>query len=212
MTGIPFPPIDARLRMLDEALTVIRSLFTQDATTFSGEFYQLREAVLHPKPIRKPYPPILLGGGGRGLLRLAAKHADVVNIINQTGRRGYIALEEIAKFTDESYREKVAFVRQSAAQYGRDARAIRISNVIFATIITDTEAATRAAREGLAAFFRQAPEVVAHTPLALVGTAEECVEELRRRIRTWEIDQFVFAFSDESTMQLLAEKIFPHLS
>src|SRR4030095_5460781 len=74
-SGIPFPDITTRLRMLDEALTIIRSLFTDPSTTFAGEFYRVQEMILHPKPIRKPYPPILLGGGGRGLLRLAAQHA-----------------------------------------------------------------------------------------------------------------------------------------
>src|SRR5262249_9572586 len=77
MTGIPFPDIGTRLRMLDEALTVIRSLWTKEETTFAGEFYQLKDAILWPKPVQRPHPPILLGGGGKGLLRIAAKHADV---------------------------------------------------------------------------------------------------------------------------------------
>jgi len=212
MTGIPFPPIAERLRMLDEALTVIRSLCTLESTTFDGEFYQLRDAVLNPKPVRKPHPPILLGGGGRGLLRLAAKHADVVNLINETGRQGFIALDEIAKVTDAAYRDKVDFVRRTAAQYGRDGRAIRISNAIFAVIIASSPEEARAAREGLAAFFRLPPDAIAQTPLALVGTPEQCVEELRRRVRTWEIDQFVFSFTDEITMKRLAEEIFPHVA
>jgi probable F420-dependent oxidoreductase len=212
MTGIPFPPIAVRLRMLDEALTVIRSLFTEESTTFSGEFYQLREAVLFPKPVRQPHPPILLGGSGRGLLRIAAKHADVVNIISETGKHGYMALDEIAKLTDESYRRKVDFVRRTAAEYGRDGRAIRISNVIFSTIITDSPAATRSASEGLAAFFGVPPESLARTPLALVGTPQVCIEELRRRVRSWEIDQFVFSFNDEATMTRLAKEVLPQVA
>ena len=65
MTGIQFPPIDARLRMLDEALTCIRSLWTNERTSFAGEFYKFTDAILWPKPIQKPHPPIIVGGGGK---------------------------------------------------------------------------------------------------------------------------------------------------
>jgi probable F420-dependent oxidoreductase len=211
MTGIPFPDIGTRLRMLDEALTVMRSLFTQPATTFAGEFYRLQDAALHPKPIRKPYPPILVGGGGKGLLRLAAKHADVVNIISETGRPAHISIAEIAKLTEEAYRAKIDFVRAEAARLDRDARAIAISNAIFTVIVTDTEADARSAAESMAAFFRLPTEVVGRTPLALIGTPEQCVAELRRRIEAWELSQIIFAFSDEGTMKRLAQEVLPHV-
>src|SRR5271156_2721201 len=81
MTGIPFPPITERLRMLDEALTCIRSLGANERTNFAGGFYKLPDAILGPKPMKKPRPPIIVGGSGKGLLRIAAKHADYVNII-----------------------------------------------------------------------------------------------------------------------------------
>jgi probable F420-dependent oxidoreductase len=209
MTGIPFPDIRTRLRMLDEALTIVRSLLTEQTTTFAGEFYQLRDAVLHPKPIRTPHPPILLGGSGRGLLRLAAKHADTVNIIAETGRPGYIALDEIGKFTDAAFREKVRFVRDEAARLGRNGRAIRMSNVVFSTIVTDSAAATRQTAEAMAGFFRVPADALPRLPLALIGTPEECIAELARRAEAWDIGQFVFAFSDEQTMRRLGEQVLP---
>src|SRR5262245_32049340 len=66
MTGLPFPDIATRLRMLDEALTCMRSLWSKDATSFAGEFYQLDGCILWPKTVQQPAPPILLGGGGKG--------------------------------------------------------------------------------------------------------------------------------------------------
>jgi alkanesulfonate monooxygenase SsuD/methylene tetrahydromethanopterin reductase-like flavin-dependent oxidoreductase (luciferase family) len=86
MTGMAFPDIGTRLRMLDEAIVCIRGLWTRERMSFEGEFYHLHEAVLSPKPLQRPHPPILLGGSGRGALRLMAKHADVANIILETGR------------------------------------------------------------------------------------------------------------------------------
>ena len=63
----------------------------------------------------------------------------------------------------------------------------------------------------MAAFFRLPAEVVGQTPLALIGTPEQCVAELRRRIAAWELDQITFAFSDEGTMTRLANEILPHV-
>jgi probable F420-dependent oxidoreductase len=211
MTGMPFPDIGARLRMLDEALTVLRSLFTQHTTTFSGEFYQLRDAVLNPKPVRKPYPPILLGGGGRGLLRLAGKHADVVNIISETGKAGYIKVDEVSKLTDAVFQEKVRFVRAEAARHGRNPRDIRISNVAFTTMITDSPEATRMSSEALAGFFRIPPEALPRSPMALIGTPDELIAEIKRRTEAWELGQIVFVFTDETTMRRLAEEVLPHV-
>ena len=209
MTNIPFPDIATRLRMLDESITCMKSLWANEQTTYRGEFYQLNEAVLWPKPVQQPHPPILLGGGGRGLLRLAAKHADVINIISDAGKPGYISVAQIAKLTDESFREKIRFVREEAKKNGRDPKSIRISNVIFSLVITDSEEATRAAAESMAPFFGTTPELILLSPMSLIGTPEQCAAELKRRAREWEVSQFVFSFTDEGTMRRIAKDVLP---
>ena len=148
---------------------------------------------------------------GDRLLRIAARHADLVNVIAETGRPGFIALGEIAKFTDAVYRNKVRFLREEAARHGRDGNVIRVGNVIFSTIITESPDATRAMRESMAAFFPLPPDGVGQSPLALIGTPEECAAELRRRITAWEVGQVVFSFSDEATMRRLAEQVLPNV-
>jgi probable F420-dependent oxidoreductase len=211
MTGIPFPDVTTRLRMLDEALTCIRGLWTQEQTTVAGEFYRLQDAILWPKPVQRPYPPIVLGGSGRGLLRVAARHADVVNVISEVGRGGYIAMKNVGRLTDEAFRAKVRFVREEAARHGRDGEAIRISNVVFTTVLTDSPAATRETAAGLGAVFAAPPEVVRAMPLALVGTPEECVAELRRRAQVWHVGEFVFPFTGEAMLRRLAEEVLARL-
>jgi alkanesulfonate monooxygenase SsuD/methylene tetrahydromethanopterin reductase-like flavin-dependent oxidoreductase (luciferase family) len=211
MTGIPFPDITTRLRMLDEALSCIRSLWTQEETTFAGEFYRLQQAILFPKPVQQPHPPILLGGGGRGLLRLAAKHADIVNIISDAGKAGYVSVANVAKLTDASFRAKVRFVREEAQRLGRDGAKIRISNVIFSAVLTDSPAATQMVAEGMAPMFATTAEGILHSPMALIGTPEQCITELRRRQREWDVSQVIFSFMGEEPMQRLAREILPHL-
>src|SRR5262249_57392516 len=102
MTGIPCQEIGPRWRMRDEALTCIRGLWSPEPFSHDGEFYHFRDADLSPRPIQ-PRPPFVLGGGGKGLLRVAAKHADVVNIVADTGRAGYIALANPIKLTEDTY-------------------------------------------------------------------------------------------------------------
>ncbi len=211
MSGIPFPEIGPRLRMLDEALTCIRSLWTREETSFSGEFYQLRDAILSPKPIQQPHPPILLGGGGRGLLRIAAKHADIINIISDAGKPGYVSLANVAKLTDESFRNKVRFVRQEAHRNGRDPHAIQISNVVFSTVLTDSPAATQAMAEGMAPMFNTTAEGMLQSPMALIGTPEQCIEELQRRRLEWDVSQVVFSYAGADVMRRLAEQVLPHV-
>jgi F420-dependent oxidoreductase-like protein len=80
MLGLPFGTKGDRADWLEEACEIIRSLWTQERTTFEGKHYKLSEAVAEPKPVQQPYPPIWIGGSGRQrTLRITAKYADVWN-------------------------------------------------------------------------------------------------------------------------------------
>ena len=75
--GIPFYTVGERLKRLDEACEVLKALWTQDRANYKGRYYQLTDAPASPKPIQKPYPELLIGGGGEKVtLKIAAKHAD----------------------------------------------------------------------------------------------------------------------------------------
>jgi len=217
MTGIPFPSISDRLRMLDESLTCIRSLWTNERTTFDGEFYKFKDAIMWPKPVQKPYPPIILGGGGKGLLRIAAKHADYINIIPGAGKRGHISMAEIKELTDESFRDRMNFTRAEAKRFGRDGDAIRGSNFIFLPILTDSAEATRNTAQMMSGGFGVSPEALLAQPVALIGTPDEWVKELRRRIERWGVTQFIFSAAaagipiDEKMIRRIREEVIAKL-
>src|SRR5881396_3530551 len=79
--GIPFYTMRERLERLDEACEVIRSLWTEPRSNFKGRYYQLSDAPLDPKPVQKPHPELMIGGGGERItLRIVAKHADHWNV------------------------------------------------------------------------------------------------------------------------------------
>ena len=78
--GLPFPPAGVRLEILDEAIQCIRSLLTQDVTTFDGQHFRLRDARCEPKPVQARLPIWVGGGGEQRTLRITARHADGWNV------------------------------------------------------------------------------------------------------------------------------------
>lgn len=78
--GIPLYSPGERIARLEEACEVIRRMWTQTVANFDGAYYQLKDARCEPKPVQKPYPPFVIGGGGeRKTLRVVAKYADIWN-------------------------------------------------------------------------------------------------------------------------------------
>ena len=77
--------------------------------------------------MQQPYPPILVGGSGRGLLRIAARHADIANIILEAGSVGRLKLANFAEVTDDLYKEKIRFLRDEARRQGRRAAQVTLS-------------------------------------------------------------------------------------
>lgn len=105
--------LDHRVGRLSESLRIIRSLWTEERTTFEGRYYQLKDAIATPKPVQRPHPPIWLGAGGEQTMRLVARHADVWNLSGSStpGR-----LDELSQQLDAA-----------CAAIGRDPAAIRRS-------------------------------------------------------------------------------------
>ena len=75
--GIEFPPAGERVSRLEEAVTVIRKLMTEEKATFDGRYYRLDGADYRPRPVQQPHPPIWVGGDGQRVLGIAGRHADV---------------------------------------------------------------------------------------------------------------------------------------
>jgi F420-dependent oxidoreductase-like protein len=105
--GISFPSNQERLLRLDEAIQVIRKMWTDEPyASFNGKYYQIRNAYCNPKPIQKPSPPILVGGSGeRKTLKIVAKYADACNLFGspETVRKKLDILKEHCKSVGRDY-------------------------------------------------------------------------------------------------------------
>ncbi len=128
--GLPFGTVGERLARLDEACQVIKLLWTQDKATFAGRFYRLHDAPCSPKPVQRPHPEFMIGGGGeRVTLRLVARHADHWNVWG-----GPATLAHKGKILDEH-----------CAALGRDAKALRRSANMPLLISDDRDEVARLA-------------------------------------------------------------------
>lgn len=116
--GASFDAPSIRIERLEEAVTIIKSLWTQDRTDFEGVHYRIKDAPGLPKPVQKPHPPLLIGAGGPKMLALAGRHADVVGLTSSL--RNFDDRASILKeMSRDSIARKIETVRRSAQDAGR---------------------------------------------------------------------------------------------
>ena len=174
-SGIPYDPAAVRLDRLEEAIDVIKGLWAGEPFSYKGEFYTITDHVGTPSCIQRPHPPLLIGGGGKRVLTIAARVADIVSI-NFTLDKGKFGPAAAATGTRATTAEKVQVVREAAGERFPD---IELSCLVAATITDD--------REGVAARLTRdlglglPPEEVLASPYLVVGTVEEIVDTLLER-------------------------------
>ena len=106
--GIPFPSTKERLKRLEEAVQIIKKMWTEEKANFDGKYYKLQGAYCNPKPIQKPHPPIMVGGEGeRETLRIVAKYANACNLFGSpnTVKHKLNVLREHCKTAGRDYNE-----------------------------------------------------------------------------------------------------------
>ncbi|MCK5670494.1 LLM class flavin-dependent oxidoreductase [Candidatus Bathyarchaeota archaeon] len=113
--NIPFPPAWKRVKKLDEALTITRKIWTEPVADFKGKYYSVNDCVSMPKPVQDPLP-ICVGGMGDQLMKITAKHGDMLNLAWNT---------EYDKF-----KERLEVLKKYCQRYGRDYDSIRKSSGI----------------------------------------------------------------------------------
>jgi len=171
--NLPFDRAGIRINRLEEALHIIKQFFTKETVDFSGTHYTVTNLPAFPKPSQRPHPPILMGGGGKKLLTLAGREADIIGLHLKVNDDGTVDAEER---TEAALERKVAWVRQAA---GERFEAIELNLLIADVIITPNQ--LQAAEEYLQE--RKRTEVTAEqlltSPYVLIGSVEQCIERLQ---------------------------------
>ena len=199
--GMDYDPPGVRIERMDESLQIIRSLFADGPVNFEGEHYTIRGLEGLPKPVQSPIP-MLIGGGGRRMLSLAARHADIVGV-NPNLRSGEFDLETINDVLPDRFDAKLEWVREAA---GDRFDQLELSVLVASAQITEGGRATTAAIEATAEMFGQPAEAVADVPMLLIGSPTEIADTLRQRRQRWGFNYIVLQ-ADNSDLASFASVI-----
>jgi len=183
--GLPFDRGRVRVERLAEAVTIIKGLLDGAEVTFAGRHYRVTGHTIHPRPVQRPHPPIIIGGNGPHLLTLAAKEADIVGFTGITFARGGSELD-LSAWRTEVADERVRLVRETA---GARIDRLELSALIQRVVVTDRR---RQAAEELQKNWKQLSiEEILEAPFVLIGTVDEMVEALQARRDRWGLSFFV---------------------
>ena len=188
-SGIPYDSNKVRVDRFEEGLAVIRAALSGEAFSFDGSHYRITDFTGTPRPVQSPCPPILVGGGGKRVLSIAARQADIVGI-NGTLSAGAVGPEAIATMTAAAVDQKVGIVQAAA---GPRLDHLEFNVRAFLVRVTDDR---DAAVEQIAGFVQVDPSMVLESPFVLIGTPAQIVEDLLRRRERWGFSYVIVGADD----------------
>jgi probable F420-dependent oxidoreductase len=178
--GIALDPPGRRIARLAAAIDVIEAVWSDAPATVHGADYRITGLDGRPKPLQRPRPPLLLGGGGRRMLELAATRADIVGL-NVNLAKGVIDADAGPDGSAAATDRKLSWVRAAAGGRFED---IELQVRVHLVLATDDRAAVA---EAVGPGFGLTPAESLQTPHALVGSVEEMCDDLVARRERWGI-------------------------
>jgi probable F420-dependent oxidoreductase len=207
----PYPSNSERLEQLQDAIRLLKAMWTQEVPSYHGRFFSVEQAYCNPKPVQKPFPPILVGGGGKKLIRIAAEEADIVNVIPPV-LHGAVDVGEALKFDKRALAGRVAMVKQFASEAGRSSDSIEISGMSFVVTAKDKAQADSMVQMVAASMGVKDVEAAKRSPMVLAGTIDEVKRELRSRIDAFGMTLFCLNFPVPELADLFAREIMPEFA
>lgn len=178
--GIPFDPAPTRVARLEESVTALRGLLDGETVTVHGQHHHLTRETCDPRPVQA-HVPILVGGGGRRVHRIAARHADAVGFTGMGRVLDDGQHAEPARFAASAVDEDVAAVRAAAGDRLRD---LELQVLVQAVVVTD-DARSVAAQIASTTLPSLSADDVLETPYLMVGSAAQLTEKLLAARDRW---------------------------
>jgi probable F420-dependent oxidoreductase len=185
-----------RLRRFEEAVVLLKRLWTEPAVTFDGEFWQLREVSVEPKPVQQPHPPLWFGGMAPPALNRLARLAD-----------GWIGA---GSASTADFAEAHNVLREALVAEGRDAATFPVAKRVYIAVDDGRERARSSLRDWFKTFYGN-PDLADR--VAVFGAAGECVEGLTEVARAGaELIVLNPVFDEERQADILAAEVIPALT
>jgi probable F420-dependent oxidoreductase len=168
--GIPYETPKIRVDRMEEAIALIKRLWTEEKVTHEGAYYRVHDATVLPRPTQRPHPPVMIGGGGPRMLRIAAREAQIVALAPRVNARGR---PHVRTVTTGSLEKRTAALRRS----------LRVSELELNVIVFDAQVtdAARSIIDALTARLKAAVTAVVDTPFFMYGSRASLVEDLVAR-------------------------------
>lgn len=176
-SGISLEAPAIRIERLEETLRIIKGLFAPGSFSFEGVHYTVRDLDGLPKPIQRPHPPILVGGGGKRILRLAAREADIVGV-HCNLRQGELGKDAADDLSAQRVAEKVGWVREEVESVAREHPPV-LQFSIYLCQVSDSSRTGNEVVSSFAGWLGADPLLLSDSPAVLVGSVEQCVERLQ---------------------------------
>lgn len=182
--GIPYDSAGTRIDRLAEAVEVVKRSFAAEPFDFVGDHYRISGYTGKPTPVQQPRPPLLMGGGGPRMLRLAGREADIVGI-NPNLRAGAVGADALQSTRADLTAQKVEWVREGAGDRFDD---LELQIRYYVAAITDD---ARGLAEMVGRGFGISPEEALGSGVMLAGTVDEVCDLLVQRREEWGVSYIV---------------------
>jgi probable F420-dependent oxidoreductase len=187
---------DRYVARFTEGLALMKALWTEPRVTFDGEFWQLSDAAMEPKPFQKPHPPVWFGASAEPSLRRAVRLGD-----------GFFGA---GSSTTAAFTDQVKVVRQALAEAGRDPGSFPIAKRIYIVVDDDGERGRSRVNDAMARIYgRRIPSIEA---AAVGGTPEDCIREANAVAGAGaEMILFTAVLDQAEQLERLAAEVMPHV-
>lgn len=173
-SGIAYDEPKTRVDRFEEGLKIIRDLWRDGRADLDGKHYKIAAAKGEPRPHTPGGPPLVIGGGGKRVLSIAAREADIVGV-NPNLKAGYVGPEVAESAKGDMYRRRLQWIREAAGSRFDD---LELQCLTFFVQFTDD---SDKAYADLAPLFGLTPAEARQVPIALAGPVDEICEVLQQR-------------------------------
>ena len=208
--GYPFPRLSERLEQLDETIQILKAM-TSSNPSYTGKHFRINDAFNNPRPINGTIP-LMLGGSGTGLLKIAAREANILNIIPPTGHGKDFINDPVAtiKFDMSVLKKRIAVLHELMAAEGRKPEEVELGGLALLGLSRKKDDQSLKDLASHLGFGDYASAQAA--PVTVLGTAQEVRKELHKRISETGVTYYIFVMANPETQEIFEKDVLPDFS
>lgn len=215
-SGIPFEAASIRIGRLQETVDILKQSFAEGACTFAGKHFTITDVDATPKPVQPGGPPILIGGGGRKILTMAAHRADIIQVLGQAFGTSGAIVDDLSSFRFDAFEERVGWIAEAAGDRFED---IELSlMLVFVAITDDVERAATGFLDFLSATVSRYGgkigdvdvrlKTLIESPVVAIGSIDEICDKLRTMRDSLGVSYFIMPYgSTPKDLAPIVEKL-----